>query len=146
MEKGSDTNYANEIYNVEKRGRSERSAENNQQPVRKQNKTTHTEDMVIDVDNVSNIAENGKKLKTKRLRAPPRKIPVVSNPQHVKSIWKKFEDIEVTTNLKELIINDKEAQKDLRDGLRFIMGRKPKPKMGPMKKRLCRRSKGESNH
>lgn len=47
-----------------------------------------------------------------------------SNTNNHKDIWSKMQDMEVVTNMKEYIIRDKEAQRDLRDGLRFLMGRR----------------------
>lgn len=135
MENDNNNNIrTNEIFAIEKRTRSETSVENSgaaarTQPIQKHQKTTHdsnNNNMDLDVDNASHVAENGRKIKTKRLRAPLRKLPVISNTQNASGIWDRFERIEVATNLKDYILKDKEAQRDLRDGLRFIMGRKPK--------------------
>ncbi|KAG1535855.1 hypothetical protein G6F51_011301 [Rhizopus arrhizus] len=73
----------------------------------------------------SNNAVSGKRIKTKRLRAPPRRI-AVTNEKVDSDIWKKLEIAKIEVSLKEWIINNKESQRDLRDGTRFLLGKKVK--------------------
>ncbi|KAG1257677.1 hypothetical protein G6F68_009191 [Rhizopus microsporus] len=68
----------------------------------------------------SNNAVSGKRIKTKRLRAPPRRI-AVTNEKVDSDIWKKLEIAKIEVSLKEWIINNKESQRDLRDGTRFLL-------------------------
>jgi hypothetical protein len=57
------------------------------------------------------------------LRAPPRRIPIKRTRPRL-GIWEILDRTEATTTIKDIILNDKEIQAELRDGLRFIMGRK----------------------
>ncbi|KAI7874189.1 uncharacterized protein EV154DRAFT_384328, partial [Mucor mucedo] len=62
----------------------------------------------------------------KKLRAPPKKLKVTKK---IISIWDKMDEVNAPISLKDWIANDKSAQKDLKDGLRYLLGRaKPREK------------------
>ncbi|CEG75313.1 hypothetical protein RMATCC62417_10378 [Rhizopus microsporus] len=73
------------------------------------------------IEMASHRAISGKQLKIKRLRAPPRKIPI-TNDKVDSDIWSKLEATRIEVPLKEWIITNKQAQRDLRDELG---GRRP---------------------
>ncbi|OBZ81014.1 hypothetical protein A0J61_10938 [Choanephora cucurbitarum] len=61
-------------------------------------------------------------LKTKKLRAPPRKLPV---PKREIDTWEKLDSIMAPISFKDWMVNDKNARKQLKDGLRFLDARNP---------------------
>lgn len=91
------------------------------------------------IETISHRAISGKQLKTKRLRAPPRKIPI-TNDKVNSDIWNKLETTRIEIPLKEWIITNKQAQRDLRDGTRFLLGRKV---VTTNKSKRTRREKGK---
>lgn len=58
-----------------------------------------------------------------RRRAPPRRL-VVNTPK--RDIWRKLSQLDAGLSMAQWISLDKAAYKDLRDGLRYLYGRKPK--------------------
>lgn len=91
------------------------------------------------IEMASHRAISGKQLKIKRLRAPPRKIPI-TNDKVDSDIWSKLEATRIEVPLKEWIITNKQAQRDLRDGTRFLLGRKV---VTTNKNKRTRREKGK---
>lgn len=75
---------------------------------------------IVNLENVSTTARAGSTIKVKKLRAPPRKLPVTKK---IISIWDKMDEVNAPISLKDWIANDKAAQKDLKDGLRYLSGR-----------------------
>ncbi|KAI7893689.1 uncharacterized protein EV154DRAFT_581861, partial [Mucor mucedo] len=66
--------------------------------------------------------------KPRRVRAPPRRLKVTGP---VLDIWEKMGASQASLSLKDWIILDKKVQKDIKDGLRFLRGRKPRKGRGP---------------
>lgn len=62
-------------------------------------------------------------IKTKRLRAPPRKLVV---PKRDLNTWEKLDQVAAPISFKDWIVNDKAARKQLKDGIRYLDARKPR--------------------
>lgn len=75
--------------------------------------------------NISTAAIMGDK--PRRVRAPPRRLKVIAP---VKDIWEKLGDSPAPLSLKDWVVLDKKVQKDLKDGLRFLGGRRPRKGKG----------------
>lgn len=91
-------------------------------PVPKPRKTTGITPMEVD-GNISSAALMGDK--PRKVRAPPRRLKVTAE---IKDIWEKLGDSPAPLSLKDWVVLDKKVQKDLKDGLRFLGGRKPRAK------------------
>lgn len=63
------------------------------------------------------------KVKTKRLRRPPRRLPVNIKK---KDIWERLQALDSGLSMADWLALDKKAYQDVRDGLRYLYGRKPK--------------------
>ncbi|KAI7873431.1 hypothetical protein K492DRAFT_185653 [Lichtheimia hyalospora FSU 10163] len=62
-------------------------------------------------------------VKPRKKRTPPRRLPVKA-PR--KNIWKCLEQLDAGLLVAQWLSMDREAYKDIRDGLRYLYGRKPK--------------------
>ncbi|KAI8362673.1 hypothetical protein EDC96DRAFT_444845, partial [Choanephora cucurbitarum] len=65
--------------------------------------------------------------KPKRLRAPPRKLPV---PKREIDTWERLDSVSAPISFKDWIVNDKNARKQLKDGLRYLDARRPVKRKG----------------
>lgn len=79
------------------------------------------EEVLPNDGNVSTAAVMGDK--RRKVRAPPRRLKVTAP---AKDIWEMLGDSTTSLTLKDWIILDKKVQKDLKDGLRFLGGRRPR--------------------
>lgn len=66
---------------------------------------------------------NKERITVPRRRPPPRRLPVSTSKRDV---WKKLSQLDAGLTVSDWIALDKEAYRDVRDGLRFLHGRRPR--------------------
>lgn len=69
------------------------------------------------------------RIKERRLRAPPAKLPVQGRELNT---WEKLDSVMAPITFKDWIVNDKAARKQLKDGIRFLDGRRGKAPANPI--------------
>lgn len=71
----------------------------------------------------SNAAVKPSQSKPRKKRAPPRRLPVKTAKRN---IWKCLEQLDAGLSVAQWLSMDREGYKDIRDGLRYLYGRKPR--------------------